>query len=107
MKEKVKKSQQINIQIDDDVGSGEYANFVVITHSPAEFILDFTRILPGVPKAKVNSRIVMAPPHVKAFLKALNDNIARFESKHGEIKMQERKSFADFGLKPPDEVLPN
>ena len=59
--EKDKKNiQQINIELDSDVSSGEYANFVVVTHSPAEFVLDFTRILPGVPKAKVHSRIIMA-----------------------------------------------
>ena len=85
MNREKKNIQQINIELDSDVSSGEYANFVVITHSPAEFVLDFTRILPGVPKAKVHSRIIMAPPHGKAFLRALQDNIAKFESKHGEI----------------------
>ena len=57
MDEKKKNVQQINIELDEKVSSGEYANFVVVTHSPAEFVLDFTRILPGVPKAKVHSRI--------------------------------------------------
>ena len=87
MENKKKNKQQINIELDADVSSGEYANFVVVTHSPAEFVLDFTRILPGVPKAKVHSRIIMAPPHAKTFLKALNDNVSKFESKHGEIKL--------------------
>jgi hypothetical protein len=103
-----KNIQQINIELDSDVSSGEYANFVVVTHSPAEFVLDFTRILPGVPKAKVHSRIIMAPQHVKTFLRALNDNINKFESKHGEIKLPKKaEGFSPFGVKPPDESLPN
>ena len=77
MVNKEKKVQQINIELDEKVSSGEYANFVVVTHSPAEFVMDFTRILPGVPKAKVHSRIIMAPQHAKAFLGALNENIKK------------------------------
>ena len=108
MKKDDKNIQQINIELDEKISSGEYANFVVATHSPAEFILDFTRILPGVPKAKVHSRIVMAPQHVKAFLGALNENIKKFESKHGEIKMPNKKEgFSSFGIKPSKDVLPN
>tara|TARA_B100000003_G_C10916562_1_gene365479 strand:- start:1609 stop:1935 length:327 start_codon:yes stop_codon:yes gene_type:complete len=102
------KTQQINIELDEKVSSGEYANFVVVTHSPAEFVLDFTRILPGVPKAKVHSRIVMAPQHAKAFLGALNDNIKKFEDKNGQIKMPDRgEGFSSFGVKPPKDALPN
>ena len=103
-----KNVQQINIELDEKVSSGEYANFVVVTHSPAEFVLDFTRILPGVPKAKVHSRIIMAPPHAKTFLKALNDNVSKFESKHGEIKLPSNEGgFSPFGVNPPDENMPN
>ena len=107
--EKDKKNiQQINIELDSDVSNGEYANFVVVTHSPAEFVLDFTRILPGVPKAKVHSRIIMAPPHAKAFLNALNENIKKFESKNGEIKNPKEKSgFSDFSVTPSKDNLPN
>ena len=101
MNQEKKNIQQINIELDSDVSSGEYANFVVITHSPAEFVLDFTRILPGVPKAKVHSRIIMAPPHGKAFLRALQDNITKFESKHGEIKLPNREDgFSAFDTMP-------
>ena len=108
MENKKKNMQQINIELDADVSSREYANFVVVTHSPAEFVLDFTRILPGVPKAKVHSRIIMAPPHAKTFLKALNDNVNKFESKHGEIKLPNNEDgFSPFGVKPPDENMPN
>ena len=107
--EKHKKNvQQINIQLDEKVSSGEYANFVVVTHSPAEFVLDFTRILPGVPKAKVHSRIIMAPQHAKAFVGAINENIKKFENKHGEIKIPNKgEGFSPFGVKPSKDVLPN
>ena len=108
MDDKKKNIQQINIELDANVSSGEYSNFVVVTHSPAEFVLDFTRILPGVPKAKVHSRIIMAPPHAKTFLKALGDNVSKFESKHGEIKLPNNDDgFSPFGVKPPDETIPN
>tara|TARA_B100000003_G_C10786012_1_gene312891 strand:- start:44 stop:370 length:327 start_codon:yes stop_codon:yes gene_type:complete len=108
MKKNEKNIQQINIELDPEVSSGEYANFVVVTHSPAEFVFDFTRILPGVPKAKVHSRIIMAPPHAKTFLRALSDNINKFESKHGEIKLPKNEDgFSPFGVKPNDESLPN
>jgi len=108
MEKNKKNIRQINIELDEKVSSGEYANFVVVTHSPAEFIMDFTRILPGVPKAKVHSRIVMAPPHAKAFLNALNENIKKFESKNGEIKNpKENSGFSDFSVKPSKDNLPN
>ena len=90
MSKEKKNVQQINIELDEKISAGEYANFVVVTHSPAEFVMDFTRILPGVPKAKVHSRIIMAPQHAKAYLAALNDNIKKFEAKNGEIKMPSR-----------------
>jgi hypothetical protein len=69
--------------------------------------MDFTRLLPGVPKAKIHSRIVMAPPHAKAFLRALGENIKKFESKHGEIKTPGQDRFSGFGVKPPKGSLPN
>ena len=102
-----KKVQQINIELDESVSSGEYANFVVVTHSPAEFVMDYTRLLPGVPKAKIHSRIIMAPQHVKAFMLALQDNISKFEEKNGEIKSPGHESFQEFGVKPPESNLPN
>ena len=108
MENKEKKVQQINIELDEKISSGEYANFVVVTHSPAVFVMDFTRILPGVPKAKVHSRIIMAPQHAKAFLGAFNENIKKFESKHGEIKLPSRgEGFSSFDVKPPKDTLPN
>ncbi len=78
--------KQINIELRDEEAEGIYANFAVITHSPAEFVIDFIRVLPGTKKSRVYARIVMAPPNVKAFLRALEDNVKKFEARHGEIK---------------------
>ena len=102
-----KNIQQINIELSQETSEGEYSNFVVVTHSPAEFVMDFTKILPGVKKARVHSRIIMAPPHAKAYLMALTDNIKKFESKYGEIKKPGQEGFTEFGVKPPEDVLPN
>jgi hypothetical protein len=79
--------QQINIEIGETEAEGIYSNLVLITHSPAEFIFDFARVLPGKPKAKVYSRIIKAPQHAKLFMLALQDNIKKYEEKHGEIKL--------------------
>jgi len=100
--------QQINIELPEEIAEGEYANFVVITHSHAEFIMDFTRVLPGSPKAKVQSRIIMAPQNAKAFLKALENNVQRYEQQHGEIRIPgENDPGAPFGFNPPKDILPN
>ncbi len=79
--------KQINIELGEAEAEGIYSNLVLITHSPAEFVIDFTRILPGKPKAKVYSRIIMAPQHAKSLLNALEDNIKKYESQFGEIKI--------------------
>ena len=76
---------QINIELGEHEAEGIYSNLVLITHSPAEFVFDFTRILPGKPKAKVYARIVMAPQHAKSLLKALEENIRKYEEQFGEI----------------------
>jgi len=81
-----KKQTQISIELGEKEGEGIYSNMVVITHSPAEFILDFARVLPGVPKSKVFARIVMTPQHVKGLLDALKENITKYEAQHGAIK---------------------
>ncbi len=86
--EKEKKGQQINIELGEKEAEGIYSNLAIITHSPAEFIIDFTRVVPGAPKAKVHSRIITTPQHAKMFLKALEDNVRKFESKFGEIKLE-------------------
>lgn len=79
--------KQINIELGDAEAEGIYSNLVLITHSPAEFVFDFTRILPGKPKAKVYSRIIMAPQHAKSLAAALEDNIKKYETQFGEIKL--------------------
>jgi Protein of unknown function (DUF3467) len=79
--------QQINIELGEKEAEGIYSNLAIITHSPAEFIIDFTRIVPGVPKAKVHARIITTPQHAKMFLKALKENIDKFEARFGEIKV--------------------
>lgn len=86
MSEKKTPPNQINIELGQDVAEGIYSNLAIITHSNSEFVLDFVRLMPGVPKAKVKSRIVMTPQHAKRLLKALNENIAKYESVHGPIK---------------------
>ena len=85
-KNKPKKGQQINIELNEKEAEGIYSNLAIITHSPAEFIIDFTRVVPGVPKAKVHARIITTPQHAKMLLKALQENIDKFEARFGEIK---------------------
>ncbi|MBZ9628098.1 DUF3467 domain-containing protein [Psychroflexus sp. CAK57W] len=85
-----KKQQKLNIQIDDDVAQGIYSNLAIINHSQTEFVLDFVNIMPGSPKNKVRSRIILTPQHAKRLLRALNDNINRFEKSQGPIKEQEK-----------------
>lgn len=74
-----------NIELTEDVADGVYSNLVMISHSPEEFILDFIRVMPGVPKARVKSRIIVTPQHAKRLLRALSENIERYEAAHGEI----------------------
>jgi len=77
---------QINIELDEHIAEGIYSNLAIINHSPSEFVVDFVTIMPGAPKAKVKSRIVLTPQHAKRFLKALGENIHRYEMANGEIK---------------------
>lgn len=77
---------QLNIEISEEIAEGEYANLAIITHSHAEFVIDFVNVMPGTPKSKVKSRIILTPQHAKRFMKALIDNIDRFEDVNGEIK---------------------
>ena len=106
MDKEPKKKHQIKIELDDNVGQGEYANFAVVTHSPAEFVMDYIRVLPGMTKSKVKSRIIMAPMHAKTLMMALQDNIKKYENKFGEIKVPKGGGPSpDFKL--PHDVLPN
>ena len=80
------KKGQINIELDEKVAEGTYSNLAIINHSVSEFVVDFVSIMPGTPKSKVKSRIILTPQHAKRLLKALGDNVNRFEKAHGEIK---------------------
>ncbi|MBW6514121.1 MAG: DUF3467 domain-containing protein [Candidatus Syntrophosphaera sp.] len=80
--------QQINIKIDEKVGEGTYANFFVITNSPSEFIIDFGRMLPGIPDARIYTRVICTPQHTKQLLNLLRQNMDGYEEKFGEVKVQ-------------------
>jgi hypothetical protein len=91
MAEEQKKPQghQIDIELSEEIADGTYANLAIISHSNSEFVLDFVRILPGVPKAKVKSRVLLSPQHAKRLLMALGDNIGKYEANFGEIELHE------------------
>jgi hypothetical protein len=86
---KEQKPNQINIELKEEIAQGIYSNLAVITHSSAEFVIDFIRVMPGIPKADVKSRIILTPEHAKRLMLALTDNISKFEKVHGEIKKVE------------------
>ncbi|MBK6363121.1 MAG: DUF3467 domain-containing protein [Saprospiraceae bacterium] len=79
-------NNQINIELSEEISEGIYSNLAIISHSPSEFVLDFVRLVPNVPKAKVKSRIILSPPHAKRLLKALMDNVKRYEAQFGNIE---------------------
>ena len=84
---------KINIELDEKVAEGTYSNLAIINHSVSEFVIDFVSIMPGSPKNKVKSRIIITPQHAKKLAKALNDNITRFEDNFGSIKDYDNPKF--------------
>ena len=86
-----KKQGQIQLELPQEVAQGEYANFAIITHSSSDFVLDFARVLPGIPKAQVRSRVLLAPEHAKRLLGALQENIMRYERAFGPIRIADAK----------------
>jgi hypothetical protein len=84
--EKEEQQNQINIELSEEIAEGVYSNLAMIAHSNSEFVIDFIRLMPGVPKAKVKSRIVVTPEHAKRLLAALGDNIDKYEASFGAIK---------------------
>jgi len=86
MEDQNQQQNQLNIEISEEVAEGEYANLAIITHSHAEFVIDFVNVMPGTPKSKVKSRIILTPQHAKRFMKALTENIQRFEAANGKIQ---------------------
>lgn len=94
--------QQINIELTEEMAEGTYANLAIITHSFAEFVIDFVNVMPGAPKAKVKSRLIMTPQHAKKLMRALIDNVKNYETTNGVIKDQEQMSLPfNFGGNPP------
>ncbi len=82
----------LNIELTEEMAEGIYSNLAIITHSNSEFVIDFVKVMPGIPKAKVKSRIVLTPQHAKRLLSAIADNISKFEAVHGIIKQTEGMS---------------
>jgi hypothetical protein len=80
MKKSNSKGNGLNLELDENLAQGTYSNLALINHSASEFVVDFVNVMPGVPKAKVKSRIILTPQHAKRFSKALNDNISKFET---------------------------
>ncbi len=87
---KPKKGKPIEIELKEDEATGTYSNLVMITHSPSEFVFDFISLMPAVPKAKVVKRLVLTPDHAKRLLNALQDNIRKYETEHGQITSKEK-----------------
>jgi hypothetical protein len=81
----------LDIELNEEIAEGIYSNFAIITHSQTEFIVDFVRMMPGVPKGKVKSRIILAPQHAKRLLMALGDNLARYEHAFGEVEINDQQ----------------
>lgn len=95
---------QLQIELPQDVAQGTYANFAIITHSSSDFVLDFARIVPGLPKAQVKSRVILAPEHAKRLLQALQENIMRYEREFGKIQIpsQQPRTIAPFNINKGD-----
>ncbi len=80
---------KLNIELSNEVAQGSYSNLAIVTHSPSEFVIDFIRMLPGLPKAQVGNRIIMTPGNMKRLAQAINDNIRKYENEFGEIELNE------------------
>jgi len=87
---KIHPPNSINIELKEDIAQGIYSNLAIISHSSSEFILDFVRIMPGIPKAEVKSRIILTPEHAKRLLLALGENVGKYEASHGQVKLEDR-----------------
>ena len=91
MNEKENNKKGLQLELPQEIAQGEYANFAIITHSSSDFIIDFARVLPGVPKAQVKSRVILAPEHAKRLLGALQENIFRYEREFGKIQIPQQQ----------------
>ena len=88
-----KKQNQLNIELPEEIAEGVYSNLAIISHSHSEFIVDFIRMVPNVPKAKVKSRVILTPQHAKRLMKAMMDNVKKFEAQHGVIDEPDQPNF--------------
>lgn len=93
------KQHGIELELDAEVAQGHYSNLAIISHSTSEFILDFAAVLPGLPKAKVKSRIILTPEHAKRLLMSLQENVARYETNVGRIELIQPQAPIDFSHK--------
>ena len=93
MSDENQKQDKLNIELTEEIAEGIYSNLAIISHSNSEFVLDFIKVMPGLPKAKVKSRIMMTPQHAKRLMRALQDNINKFEAQFGQVKEMEGPSF--------------
>lgn len=93
MENRNEQDNQIQIELPEDIAQGTYSNLAIIAHSSSEFVIDFVRILPGLPKAKVKSRVILTPEHAKRLLYALKENIDRFEEQNGSISADNAEGF--------------
>ncbi len=96
-----KQPNQINIELPEEVAEGVYSNLAIISHSHSEFVLDFIRLVPNVPKAKVKSRVILTPTHAKRLLSALVDNVKKFEAQFGTINEPEQPPFPPMNFNTP------
>ena len=101
MADNKKTPTQLNIDLPEEIAEGIYSNLAIISHSQSEFVVDFIRMMPNVPKAKVKSRIVLTPPHAKRLMKALLDNVNKFEAQFGPIKEPDQASFPPMNFNTP------
>ena len=85
MAEEKNQQNQLNIELPEEIAEGIYANLAIISHSHSEFVVDFIRMMPNVPKAKVKARVILTPQHAKRLMRALSENIKKFESQFGNI----------------------
>ena len=102
MAENPKQQQkQLNIELPEEVAEGVYSNLAIISHSHSEFVVDFIRMVPNVPKAKVKSRVILTPTHAKRLMRALMDNVKKFEAQHGTIDEKEQVQFPPMNFNTP------
>ena len=104
MKKSNTKQNGLNLELDENLAQGIYSNLALINHSISEFVVDFVNVMPGVPKAKVRSRIILTPQHAKRFSKALQENISKFERSNGEIKEYENQNPIQLNFGPTGEA---